>query len=249
LQALIERKIKRLLELQLIHKIGNQPISKGTGQTPVYAFDSMSYFLGWLIESLSSDPIKKNKAVDKLFNILYLLLETDLSSSMNIFLKSLIRKIKDCGLFIHVVGYMVKLLESSNSIEDISDLINQTLLFGHTDLNYVNKYNELWQKTLIELEPRTMQLVMFRIKLLYEQRMKERAFHLAEFEKVRFDARKRFDRVVLECGCLSCHCITYEMIDLTEYMVRLKYHIKGIPALEKDCPSCHSIGSLQIIDL
>lgn len=250
LQPLVGRKIEKLIELHLVHEIGTQPISTATGQTSVYAFDSTSYFLGWLIESFSPDPVRKNKAIDKLFNILQLMLESDTPSSMSIFLKLLIRRMKIEGVFTHLVDYIIELLESGNQIRDISDLINQTLLFRHPGLDVVNKYNELWQKTLIELEPRMIQLVMFRIKLFYEQRMKERAIHLAEFEKVRFDARKRFDKIVLECGCLSCKkCIRYEEIDLTEYMVRLRYHIKGIPALAKDCPSYHSIGSLQIIDL
>lgn len=48
---------------------------------------------------------------------------------------------------------------------------------------------------------------------------------------------------------ISCLGIGYEMIDLIEYMTGLRYHIEGLPALEKDCSSCNKIGSLQIIDL
>jgi hypothetical protein len=130
------------MELQLIHEIGTQPIRTGTGQTSVYAFDATGYFLGWLIESLSSDPIRKIKAIDKIYNILYIMLDTNMSSSISIFLKLLIRKMKDSGLFMHLVDYMIELLKSGNSIKDISDLINQTLLFRHFDLNFVNKYNK-----------------------------------------------------------------------------------------------------------
>jgi hypothetical protein len=249
LLQLVGRKIDKLIKLHLIHKIGTRPISTATGQTPVYSFDPMSYFLGWLIESLISDPTKRSGTINKGFSILYLMLETNARSSMNIFLKSLIWKIKENGLFSHLINYMIELLESDNSIKDISDLINQILLFRHTDLNLVNKYNELWVQTLNELDPKMRQLVMFRIKLLYEQRMKDRAYDPAEFEKIRFSARERFDKIVLECACLSCQHISYEMIDPMEYMIRLRYHIKGIPTLEKDCPSCNKIDSLQIIDL
>ena len=49
---------------------------------------------------------------------------------------------KDSGLFMHLVDYMIELLKSGNSIKDISDLINQTLLFRHFDLNFVIKYNK-----------------------------------------------------------------------------------------------------------
>ena len=58
-----------------------------------------------------------------------------------------------------------------------------------------------------------------------------------------------FDKLVLECVCLSCQRISYELIDLIEYTIRLKYHIEGLPALEKDSPSCNKTRSLQIIDL
>lgn len=249
LQRLIERKIRKLIELQLVREIGSRPISTGTGQTPVYAFDPTSYFLGWLIESSSSDPAIKSGAINKIFNILWLILETDALSSMNIFLKSLVRKIKENDLFSHLVNHMIELLESGTSIKDISDLINQTLMLRHTDLNIVNKYNELWEETLNELSTKVRQLVMFRLKLLYEQRMKERAHDFAQFEVARFDAKEKFDKLILECVCLSCLRIRYEMIDLLEYTIRLRYHIEGLPALEKDCPSCNNIGSLQIIDL
>jgi hypothetical protein len=249
LQQLVERKIRKLIELLLVHEIGTRPISTGTGQTPVYAFESTSYFLGWLIESSSSDPARSG-AVDKVFNILHLMFELNAPSSMNIFLKSLIMKAKEDNFFRYLVDHMIEVLQSrDSSINDISDLINQALLFRHVELNLVNRYNELWGETLNELEPKTRQLVMFRIKLLYEQRMKERAYDPAEFEKIRFSARERFDKIVLECACLSRKHISYEMIDLAEYMIRLRYHINDVPTLEKDCPSCNNTGSLQIIDL
>jgi hypothetical protein len=249
LQALVGRKIEKLLELQLIYEIGTQPVSKGTGQTSVYEFNSTSYFLGWLIENLCQDTARSNGGVNKIFDILWLMLDTDTASLLNIFFKSLIWKIKVNDLFSSLVSHMIEILESGNLVKDISDLINQTLLFRHVELDLVNKYNELWEETLNELEPKTRQLVMFRMKLLYEHRMKERAYDPAEFEKIRFSAREKFDKIVLECGCLFCQCIRYEVIDLVEYMIRLRYHIRGIPALEKNCPSCNRIDSLQIIDL
>jgi hypothetical protein len=249
LQSLVARKIEKLILLKLVHEIGTQEISTGTGQTPVYAFDWMSYFLGWLIESSSRDPARRSEAINKIFNILYLMLEINAPNSMNIFLKSLIRKIKENDFFAYVFDNMIMLFESDGSIKDISDLINHTFMFRHTDPALVYKYNKLWEETLNELELGTRQLVMFRIKLLYEQRMKERAHDLAEFEVARFAAKERFDKLVLECVCLSCQCIRYEMIDLIEYILRLRYHIEGLPALEKDCPSCKNTRSLQIIDL
>ena len=249
LQPLVARKMEYLMELQLIQAIGTQSISKGTGKTPVYTFHTTSYFLGWLIDSLIPDLVRKNRAINKIYNILWLVLEMDAPSSMNRFLKLLIRKIKQNELFTYVVNYMIELLESGTYMRDISDLINQTLMFGHIDPAFIDKYNALWKETLNDLEPEVKQLVMFRIKLLYEQRMGGRVHDLAQFEKIRFSARERFDKIVLECVCLSCLSIRYEMIDLIEYTIRLRYHIKGLPALEKDCPSCNNTGSLQIIDL
>jgi hypothetical protein len=250
LQQLVGRKIEKLKDLQLIHEIGTQPMSKSkSGQTPIYAFDATSYFLRWLIESLSPDPARRSGAINKIFNILYLILETDTPSSTNRFLKSLVGKIKEIDLCSHIVNHMIQLLESGDPVKDISDLINQTLIFRHADSNLANKYNELWQETLDELEPKVKELVMFRIKLFYERKMKEKAYDLAQFELDKFAAKEKFDKIVLECRCLSCPCITYEMIDLIEYTIRLKYHINGLPALEKDCPSCNKVGSLQIIDL
>jgi hypothetical protein len=248
LQSLIARKIEKLMEMQLVREIGSQPIKTATGLTPIYAFDVTSYFLGWLIESLSQHPDRKSGAINKILNILYLMLETDTPTSMNIFLKSLVGKIKETDLGLQLVNHVIELLESGNSIEDISDLINQTLLFRHGKLKLAKKYNELWGETLNELEPKLRQLAMFRTKLLYEQRMKERAFDLAQFERERFAARKMFDKLVIECGCLSCFRITYETLDLIEYTTKLRYHIEGLPALEKTCPSCNKTGSLQIID-
>jgi hypothetical protein len=247
LQALITRKIEKLKDMQLVREIGSQPIKTATGLTSIYAFDATSYVLGWLIESLNPNPIRKSEAINKIFNILDLMLETD--AFMSIFLKSLIRKMKENDLFTCLVDYMIELLKSSNDIKDISDLINQTFMFKHTDLSIINKYNELWEKTLNELEPRKKQFVMFRIKLYYEQRMKEKARAPAEFERARFSARGSFDKIVLEYGCLFCPHITYEAIDLIEYTIRLRYHIEGFQIAEKDCPSCNKTGSLQIIDL
>lgn len=247
LQELVARKIEKLLDLQLIHEIGSQPISTGTGQTPIYAFGASSYFLGWLIDGLDSDPIRKSDAINKIFIILYLMLENDVP--MNVFLKSLIRKIKENDLFGYLANYMTILLESSDPIKDISELINQALIFRHADSNLINKNNELWEETLNELGLEVRQLVMFRIKLLYEQKMKERAHDLAQFEVARFAAKEKFDKLILECVCVLCPSIRYEMIDLIEYTIRLRYHIEGFPALEKNCPSCNNIGSLQIIDL
>lgn len=249
LLQLIGRKIKKLIELELIHISGTQQISTATGETPVYAFHLTSYFLAWLIENLSADSTTRTKAHNKIFDILYLMFEMNTPSSMNIFLKSLIGKIKENDLFTYLVDYMIELLEPGSSIKDISDLINQTFMFRHTDPNLVDKYNGLWEKTLNELEPKVKQLVMFRIKLLYEQRMKEKAHDLAQFELARFAARKKFDKLALESSCLCCHRIVYDLIDLIEYITKLRYHIEGYSTLEKDCSSCNSKGSLQIIDL
>ncbi len=127
------------------------------------------------------------------------------------------------------------------------DLRNYFYYFS--DLNFVNKYNEVWQGTLNELEPQTRQLVMFRVKLLYEQRIKERALYPAEFEKIRFSARKRVDKIVLEFSCLACQCIGYETIDLMDYMIGLRYQVKGVPALERNCPLCNKKDSLHVTDL
>lgn len=249
LQQLVERKIKKLIELELIHIIGTQQISTATGETSVYAFHLTSYFLAWLIESLSADSTTRTNAHNKIFNILYLMLEMDTPSSMKTFLKSLLWKFKEKNLFAYPADHMIELLESDNAILDISDLVNQTLVFGSTNSDFVTKFNQLWEQTLNELEPKMKQLVMFRMKLLYEQRMKHRAHDLALFERARFGAREMFDKLVVECGCLSCFCITYEMIDLMEYMIRLRYHFEGYPALEIDCPSCKVPNLLQIIDL
>jgi hypothetical protein len=148
-------------------------------------------------------------------------------------LKSLIRKFKENDVFGYLVKYMIELLESDHIVRDISELINQTLIFRSADSVFVNKYNQLWEETLNELEPHLKELVMFRIKMLYENRMKLRAYDVAQFEQARFAARERFDKLVLECGCLSCSYFRYEMIDLPEYLAKLRYHIQ---ALKMDCP-------------
>jgi hypothetical protein len=248
LQNLVERKIKILLELKLIHEIGSQKISTGTGETTLYTFDVPSYLLGRLIESSCGNANKRNRAIEKVFNTLFFML-TDPPVSMNIFLKSLIRKFRENGPFEYLAMHMIELLESDHFIPDISELINQTLIFRSASPVVVNKYNRLWEGTLNELDPHLKELVMFRIKLLYENRMKLSAHDVAQFEQARFDARERFDKLVLECGCLSCLCIRYEMIDLIEYIAKLRHHFEGYSALKMDCPSCNKKDSVQIIDL
>ena len=248
LQNLVGRKIKVLLQLELIHEVGSQEITTGTGETTVYTFDVSSYLLGWLIESSCSNPIKRDRAIKKIFNILYFML-IDPPTSMNIFLVSLISKFKENGLFGYSVIYMIELLESDRLIRDISELVNQTLIFGSPGPVVVNKYNQLWEETLNELGSHPKELVMFRIKLLYESRMKLRAHDITQFEQTQFVAREKFDKLVLECGCLSCLCIRYEIIDLIKYFAKLRYQIQGYSALKMDCPSCGKKNSLQIIDL
>ena len=252
LQELVERKIENVIKLQLIHEIGTQAVSKGTGQTPVYAFDSTSYFLAWLIESLSIDQTRRTEAANKIFNIMFLMLELiepNAATSTNMFLKTLVRKFKDNGLFEYLVTRMIELLESDNTVEDVSGLIIQSLIFRGERPEVINNFNQIWKETMDELEPRSKEIFLFRLKLYYENRMRLNAHDVAQFEKARFDARERYDKLILECGCLSCLCITYEMIDLIEYTTKLRYHIEGYSALEKDCPSCKNKSSLQIIDL
>lgn len=83
-------------------------------------------------------------------------LETNAPSSMNIFLKSLARKIKENNLFSHLVSYMIELL--GHSMKGISDFINQTFMFRHTDLNLVDKYNDTLCLKLAKSDLRVLQI-------------------------------------------------------------------------------------------
>jgi hypothetical protein len=176
-------------------------------------------------------------------------LEPDSLASTNILLKSLVMKIKEKSLLGYVAKYMIESLESDHFIRNISELISQTLTLRGADPTAIDKFNILLLETLNELEPKVKERAMFRLKLLYEYRMKLSTHDFVQFEKARFAARDRFDKLVLECGCLSCLCIRYEMIDLIEYFAKLRYQIQGYSALKMDCPSCGEKNSLQIIDL
>ena len=63
---------------------------------------------------------------------------------MNVFLKSLIMKIKENNLLSYLVDYMIELLEPDSAIKDISDLVNHIFMFRHVDQALIDKYNALW---------------------------------------------------------------------------------------------------------
>jgi hypothetical protein len=97
---------------------------------------------------------------------------------------------------------------------------------------------ECWKETMDEIGSETKKLVMHGFKLDIETTMRKSALDLETFEKMQFQFRDRYDKVVVVGMCGSCHGVFTGNCDLLEYMEA--YNYSGGHNVLTNCKRCQT---------
>ena len=148
------------------------------------------------------DPAMSEEANPKVYEIIETILKIDKDSpSLDIFFSDFIGKCKGKGVFGDIVYLFRKILSSDIPIKTIQDLFSYTMNLDFEDQKRMDYFNDLWAKTMQELDPAVKQLVLYHLKLGIEEKMEKQAKVSKGFEKMRYDVRGSPELIALE-ACL-----------------------------------------------
>jgi hypothetical protein len=216
----VKESLGDLVSLALVEDMGPRPASRGNTITHSYIFTEQGYLLAWIIKSF--DYKNRHKASDKIYSIFQYNFGVN-TSSLDVFFYNLFIKFKNLDLFDYFfVEQLRKKLGSNQNIENIRQLL-ANFLFGildfDNDTNKSGRYWELWEQTSNGLRPDDKYyLFLHDIKLLLEKGMYMRSMNQGEYEKQRFENRKKSTKVILEGHCSNCNHIRYIDIYIPYYL-------------------------------
>jgi hypothetical protein len=224
-QDTIKNKLNDLIDLGIISIVGSTKVQKGNATTPLYQYKGLGYLLAWIIESFDSD--KRERANNEIYQLVDFTFKVKSKSSYDIFQ----------GVFgSFVVDVLREKMESYSKVRDIHELFHRIGVLYIDDPDQSDFFVSLWHETLNELDARTKELVLHRIKLEIERRMEENAEDISTFEQVRFQVKDRHDVVALEGYCNKCDTHYSTLMDL-EYYLRVANFVPSIPS-KIDCDLC-----------
>jgi hypothetical protein len=215
----VKESLGDLVSLDLVENMGPRPASRGNTITHSYRFTEQGYLLAWIIKSFGDND--RQKASDKIYSIFQYNFGVN-TSSLDIFFYNLFIKFKNLGLFDYFfVEQLRKKLESNQNIENMRQLL-ANFLFGNLDFdndtNKSGRFWELWKQTSNGLSPDKYYMFLHDIKLPLEKGMYMRSTNQGEYEKQRFENRKKSTKVILEGHCSNCNHIRYIDIYIPNYL-------------------------------
>lgn len=244
IQKRVKRKLNNLEKLGLIQNIGTRKQTKGSGDVTVYKYTDFGRLLAWIIQSF--DPAMSEEANPKVYEIIETILKIDKDSpSLDIFFSDFIGKCKGKGVFGDIVYLFRKILSSDIPIKTIQDLFSYTMNLDFEDQKRMDYFNDLWAKTMQELDPAVKQLVLYHLKLGIEEKMEKQAKVSKGFEKMRYDVRGSPELIALEAVCSICQLYYPIGVNLMEYRDKI-LHAKGDPITLSTirCKKCNLDGSI-----
>jgi hypothetical protein len=232
----IKGKLDDLVYLQLLQSEKKKQ-KMGDGTTDCFRYTVHGQVLGWIIESIDLD----NKIVDpeninynthrrenidkQIYNSLQQIFKTGkYSPTINILASKFIGKCMHRRLFGNIVSLFKNALNDQEIlIEDMSDLLHNLTMCNFKEQNTKVIFSRLWDETIMELEPEIQYLVLYDLKLSLERDIEDHVKAYQSYEKMWFQFKSDYKRVVVECNCTNCVYYTPVAIDLMEYRQRSLY--------------------------
>ena len=87
-------------------------------------------------------------------------------------------------------------------------------------------FTRLWDETITELEPNIKSLVLYNLKLAFEQDIQDHVKAYQSYEKKWFDSKNDYKVVAVQCSCTNCNAYTPAVMDVMQYRERRFYNLK-----------------------
>lgn len=207
----------------------------GGGTTDSFKFTIFGKLLRVIIDSIDLDnsivtigslTISHREMINKqIFDLLEQIFKTGkYSPTINILTSQFISKCMQRRLFGNIVNLFRNALNDKEIIiETMSDLLHELTTLNFKDQNTKVMFSELWDETIMELEPAIKNIVLYNTKLSIERDIQDHVKAYQSYEKMWFKSKNDHRRAVVECSCTNCEYYTPYAIDIMEYKERSLY--------------------------
>jgi hypothetical protein len=230
----IKRKLDDLVKLELL--LSEKKKQKwGEGKTDSFKFTIFGKLLGGIIDSIDFDnsivtnrssTISHREKINKqIFNLLQQIFKTGkYSPTVDILTSQFISNCMKRKWFGNIVSLFKNALNNKEIvIETMSDLLHELTTLNFKDQNTNVMFSELWDETIMELEPAIKNVVLYNTKLSIEREIQDHIKAYQSYEKMWFKFKDDYSKVVVECSCTNCEYYTPAAIDVLEYQKRSLY--------------------------
>lgn len=244
IQKSVKKKLGNLEKLGLIQKIGARPQRKGSGEVDVYKYTDLGYLIVWIIASFDSAMAEEANA--RIYQIIEAINNNNNKApSPDIFITAFFKNCKDNGVFGEIVYLFRKILCSDTiTIKTIYDLFTHTMTLDFENQERIKYFNDLWDKTMNELDPALQQLFLYYLKLDIEEKMDMRVGYFKGFEETRYSIKENPDTIALEARCFKCGLYYPIGLNILEYRDKI-LHANGKPFTLTGC-GCNEDNSVVV---
>ena len=227
----IKGKLDDLVDLELLQseKIKQE---KGDGKTDEYRFTIFGQLLGWIISSIDFDKSSINHTINRreiinkqIFSLLKQIFKTgEYSPTIDILASNFVNNCMQGNLFGNIVNLLKNALNDEEIlINDVSDLLRELTTLNFKDQNTKVMLFELWDETIMELEPAIKNIVLYNTKLSIEKKLEDHIKAYQPYEKTWFKFKDDYSEVVVECSCTKCGKYMPVVIEIMVYKKRRFY--------------------------
>jgi hypothetical protein len=229
----IKGKLDDLVALELL--LNEKKLQeRGDGTTDNFKFTIFGKLLRGIIDSIDLDnsivtfgglTISLREKINKqIFDLLQQIFKTGkYSPTIDILTSQFISKCMQRRLFGNIVNLFRSALSDKIVIETMSDLLHELTTLNFKDQNTKVMFSELWDETIMELEPRIKNVVLYNTKLSIERDVQDHVKAYQSYEKMWFKFKHDYSKVVIECSCTKCDKYIPLVIDIMVYKKRRFY--------------------------
>ena len=225
----IKGKLDDLVNLELLQSEKKKQ-DKGDGTTDKYRFTIFGQLLGWIICSIDFDnsSINRRETINKqIFNLLQQIFKTGgYSPTIDILASNFINNCMQRNLFRNIVNLLKNALNDKEiPINNVSDLLHNITTCNFREQNLKVIFTRLWNEIITEQEHKIKNLVLYNLKLAFEQDIQDHVKAYQSYEKIWFKYKNDHRVVAVECSCTNCECECYTpaVMDVMQYKDRKFY--------------------------
>lgn len=234
----IRRFINSLLYLGLIDEYTFAKQSKGRAMIPSYRYTEFGLLIALLVMTLS--PKKRQKAIEFIHKLFCKKFENN-PSSYDKFCLALTNKMVENNLFEHYIAGLSQRLGKNPSPDNLNELFDNSIIEDFSP-KATEMYLQLRKEAFDGLEDDLKKCFMHKQKLEIERKMFGICKNLKGFEKMSFDLRNDYEKIVAEGYCKYCQFYFSLAFSLLEYVE----HAPFVDQMELTCPQCKQEKSLIV---
>jgi hypothetical protein len=256
----IKGKLDDLVNLELL--LSEKRKQKwGDGTTDSFKFTIFGKLLGWIITSIdcdnsivkdiSSTTYHREMINTQIFNSLQQIFNKGkyAPTTIDILTSRFISRCMQRKWFGNIVNLFKNALNDKEVvIETISDFLRELTTCNFKEQNNKVIFCELWDETIMKLEPAIKNIVLYNTKLSIERKMQDHIKAYQSYEKMWFKFKDDYSKVVVQCSCTNCENYTPVAIDIMGYKKRSLYSTIDPSNLTPFCLlhyKCRSLASIK----